>query len=41
MMIVNPLTALALFDKCVSEGHKAAVHTAGASQLAKSANRVR
>jgi len=35
MMIVNPLTAIALFDKCVSEGHKAAVHTAGASQLGR------
>jgi NADPH:quinone reductase-like Zn-dependent oxidoreductase len=35
MLIVNPLTALALFDKCVSEGHRAAVHSAGASQLGR------
>lgn len=35
MLIVNPLTALALFDKCLVENHRAAVHTAGASQLGR------
>lgn len=33
MMIVNPLTALALFESC--QPHRAAVHTAGASQLGR------
>lgn len=33
MMIVNPLTAVALFELC--QQHPAAVHTAGASQLGR------
>jgi NADPH2:quinone reductase len=35
MLIVNPLTALALFEKCVKGRHRAAVHTAAASQLGR------
>ncbi|TIU90081.1 MAG: NADH oxidoreductase, partial [Mesorhizobium sp.] len=34
-MIVNPLTALAMFDIVKQEGEKAFVMTAGASQLCK------
>ena len=33
MLIVNPLTAVALFELC--QQHRAAVHTAGASQLGR------
>jgi hypothetical protein len=32
-MIVNPLTAMGLLDTARRAGHRAAVHTAGASQL--------
>jgi NADPH2:quinone reductase len=35
MLIINPLTALALFEECVKGRHRAAVHTAGASQLGR------
>lgn len=35
MLIINPLTALALFEKCVKGGHRAGLHTAGASQLGR------
>jgi NADPH:quinone reductase-like Zn-dependent oxidoreductase len=34
-MIVNPLTAMGLLDTARSAGHRAAVHTAGASQLGR------
>ena len=34
-MIVNPLTAMGLLDTARREGHRAAVHTAGASQLGR------
>lgn len=35
MLIVNPLTALVLFEKCVKGRHVADVHTAAASQLGR------
>ena len=34
-MIVNPLTAMGLLDMARHSGHRAAVHTAGASQLGR------
>ncbi len=34
-MIVNPLTAIAMFDIVKQEGEKAFIMTAGASQLCK------
>jgi NADPH:quinone reductase-like Zn-dependent oxidoreductase len=34
-MIVNPLTAMGLLDTARRAGHRAAVHTAGASQLGR------
>jgi NADPH2:quinone reductase len=35
MLVINPLTALALLERCTKGNHRAAVHTAGASQLGR------
>ncbi len=35
MLVINPLTALALLERCTKGGHRAAIHTAGASQLGR------
>jgi NADPH:quinone reductase-like Zn-dependent oxidoreductase len=40
MMIANPITALVLFDLCRKGGHRAAIHSAGASQLGRMLTRL-